>query len=304
MQVHRRKQTTSSARTSALRRVMFAVLTATTLVAYAQAPLERQHHARESTETPRGSAENGQTNSVNASGVADLPLADGTTQRVLYLTPGAAARGTIVMFPGGAGTIDISKEGHIRHPDNFLVRTRDTWLQRGYAVVLVDALGRSSLRGVRSTPEYAHITQEVVRFAKRQGSGPVWVMGTSQGSIAAMNAAAHDPSGDISGVILTESVSILGGSHETVFDAHPQDVRVPALVVANEDDACNVAPPSEAPAIAQSMTHAKVAILTVKGGEQRSSKACGSLSPHGYYGIEDQVIDRIVGWMQHGRLAS
>jgi len=59
------------------------------------------------------------------------------------------------------------------------------------------------------------------------------VMGTSQGSIAAMNAAAHDSSGDIVGVILTESVSILGGSRETVFDAHPQDVHVPALVVAN-----------------------------------------------------------------------
>ena len=208
------------------------------------------------------------------------------------------------MFPGGAGTIDIEKDGHIRHPDNFLVRTRDAWLQRGYGVVLVDALAHSSLRGQRSTNTYAHITQQIVRFAKEQGKVPVWVMGTSQGSIAAMNAAAHDPDGEIAGVILTESVSILGGSHETVFDAHPQDVRVPALVVANEDDACNVAPPGEAPAIAKSMTHAKVDVLTVKGGEQRSGKACGSLSPHGYYGIEDQVIDDVVRWMQSGRLSA
>jgi hypothetical protein len=282
---------------------MFVLLGATTFAVCAQPELEDGHrHVRASEQ--RDTAESNPSNGVDQAVVEDLPLADGATQRVLYAAPGAPARGTIVMFPGGAGTIDIGKDGHIRHPDNFLVRTRDAWLHRGYGVVLVDALGRSSLRGVRSTPEYARVTQAVVRFAKQQGKVPVWVMGTSQGSIAAMNAAAHDSGSDIAGVILTESVSILGGSHETVFDSHPQDVHVPALVVANEDDACNVAPPSEASAIARSMTHAKVDVLMVKGGQQRSPKACGSLSPHGYYGIEDQVIDDIVGWMQRGRLAA
>ena len=91
-------------------------------------------------------------------------------------------------------------------------------------------------------------------------------------------------------------------SSETVFDADPQDVRVPALVVADRDDACDVAPPSMAPSIAAAMVHSPgVNVLAVSGGMQRSEKACGSLSPHGYYGIEAQVVGAISGWLRAHR---
>jgi hypothetical protein len=43
-------------------------------------------------------------------------------------------------------------------------------------------------------------------------------------------------------------------------------------------------------------THATV--LFVQGGSSRSTDNCGSLSPHGYYGIEEQVVDDIVAWMR------
>jgi hypothetical protein len=117
-----------------------------------------------------------------------------------------------------------------------------------------------------------------------------------------MNGAAHAPVGSIAGVVLTESVSMLGGSHETVFDADPGDVRVPALVVANRDDACNVAPPTQAPRIVASMRHSPDArIIYVRGGTQHSADACGSLTPHGYFGIEDEVVARIARWLDsHG----
>jgi len=101
------------------------------------------------------------------------------------------------------------------------------------------------------------------------------------------------------GVVLTESVSRLGGSHETVFDADPAGVRVPALVVANRDDGCNVAPPADAQRIASSMTNSpSVRVLYVAGGTSRTPNACEALTPHGYYGIEQQVVTQIVDWMQ------
>jgi hypothetical protein len=226
--------------------------------------------------------------------VRDLPLA-GLTERILYLAP-PAARASIVMFPGGSGDIGIQKDGSLEHDDNFVVRTRALWLELGFAVIIPDAAGTENLRGERSSPTYAMIIGALVAFARAQNAKPVFLLGTSQGSIAAMNGAAHLREGEIAGLVLTESVSRLGGSHETVFDAHPEDVAVPALVVANQDDACDVAPPDDAPRIAASMTHSPdVQVLFVSGGILKSSD-CGSLSPHGYYGIETNVVSAISSW--------
>jgi hypothetical protein len=229
--------------------------------------------------------------------VTDLPLPDGTHQRLLYTSP-AAPKATIVMLPGGAGDVGIRHNGDVRHDDNFVVRTRDLWTDRGFAVVIPDAVDGDNLRGLRSSPAYAALVSELVQFAHHQSPGPVFLLGTSQGSIAAMNGAAHTDPAQLAGVVLTESVSVLGGSHETVFQADPQDVRVPALVVANRQDQCKVAPPGNAPRIAAAMSASpSVKLLYVNGGEQHSKNDCGSLTPHGYYGIEQEVVTDIANWM-------
>jgi hypothetical protein len=230
--------------------------------------------------------------------VLNIPVGAHEHQRVLYVAPLRPER-AIIMMPGGSGEVDIENDGDMRHGDNFVVRTRDLWVARGYAVVIADALDHENMRGLRSSPQYAGVVDALVEFARGKVTGPVFLLGTSQGSIAAMNGAAHARPGQLAGVVLTESVSRLGGSHETVFDADPADVRVSALVVANRDDACDVAPPSDAPKIARSMTKAPdVRVLYVSGGVNRSRKACGSLTPHGYYGIEQSVVTQIADWMQ------
>ena len=231
----------------------------------------------------------------------DLPLASGERQRVLVVSPPRPS-GALVMLPGGAGDVGIEPDGHLRHGRNFVVRTRDLWAARGYAVLIPDAIGGAGLRGRRSSPAYAAVVASLVALARRQSGGPVFLLGTSQGAIAAMNGAAHAEPGTLAGVVLTESVAVLGGSRETVFDADPAGVRVPALVVANTDDRCDVAPPSAAPKIAAAMSHAPSAeVLTVTGGSARSPTPCGSLTPHGYDGIEGHVVDAISRWMRsHG----
>ena len=237
--------------------------------------------------------------SVSGEQIIDVPLTGGERQRVLYAAP-KEPRATIVMLPGGAGDVGLRRDGEVRHGNNFVIRTRALWVQRGYAVLIPDTVDRENLRGLRSSPEYAALVLELVRVAHEKAPGPVFLLGTSQGSIAAMNGAAHAPSGAIAGVVLTESVSQMGGSGETVFSANPQDVRVPALIVANKDDRCNVAPPGDAPRIAAAMTNsASVRVLSVAGGVQQSRKLCGSLTPHGYFGIEPEVIGHIDSWMQH-----
>jgi hypothetical protein len=280
-----------SHKTACLRSPLLAVALCSFAVATAYASDLPQHHHKLAHEETISLASQGTVL------VRDLPLAGGEFQRVLYDAPPSEVRGIIVMFSGGADDLGIEKDGQIKHADNFVVRSRELWTAKGYGVVLVDAIDHQSMRGKRSNAAYADVTREVIDFAHEQANAPVWVMGTSQGSIAAMNAAAHARGTEIAGVILTESVSIVGASHETVFDAHPEDVHIPALVVANRDDRCKVAPPSMADVIAQSMRNTHATVLFVQGGDVRSSNECASLSPHGYYGIEGTVVDDIAEWM-------
>jgi hypothetical protein len=241
-------------------------------------------------------------NDAQSGTVRDLPLVTGQ-QRVLYARP-QLPRGIIVMLPGGAGDVGIGDDGDFAHDKNFVIRTRALWLARGYAVIIPDAVDGRNMRGLRSSPEYAKIIQELVHFAHAEAAGPAFLFGTSQGSIAAMNGAAHLSKGELTGVVLTESVSRQNKSGETVFDALPDRVTVPALIVANRDSACRVAPSGDAPRIAAAMTRAlAVKILYVQGGVTGSTD-CGSESPHGYFGIENAVVDKIVAWLDAHTAAS
>ncbi len=247
------------------------------------------------------SAEAGAPAAEASERIADIALSGGKLQRVLVLTP-PHPRAAIVMLPGGSGDVGIESGGDIRHGNNFVVRGRGLWTARGYAVLIPDTIDRANLRGERSGAQYGQLVVDLITYARSSIAPPavlpVFLLGTSQGSIAAVNGAAHAAAGTLAGVVLTESVSVMGGSHETVFSASPEQVRVPALIVANTADLCDVAPPAMAPRIAAAMTNSpNVEVETVSGGSTKSKKACGSLTPHGYYGIEDRVVDLIGRWM-------
>ena len=234
--------------------------------------------------------------------VLDPGAADGRTGRMLYLSP-ARPRATLVMLPGGTGRIGIQPGGSLAHGDNFVVRTRLSWTARGYAVLIPDAAGGADLRGWRSSPSYRAVVGRMVGYARQLAPVPVVLLGTSQGTIAATNGAASGapdagPTG-LAALVLTETVSKGGRlSAETVFDAHPDAVRVPTLIVANGDDACDVAPPQAAGRVAAAFTAAPlVDVAKVSGGGGRSDRPCGSRSPHGYDGIEDRVVDLIDTWL-------
>jgi len=233
--------------------------------------------------------------------VQDLPLSSGGTVRVLYAAP-ASARAALVMLSGGTGAVGIGEDGDLDHGKNFVVRTRDRWLDKGYAVIIPDALDGRNMRGTRSSPEFADLVRDLVRFAHSKAAGPVFLLGTSQRAIAAMNGASHLGADQIGGVVLMESVSRPGKkSRETVFNAAPDHVAVPVLVLANRDSRCRVAPAADARRIADAMTHApEVKVLQVEGGELVSGD-CGSQSPHGYWGIEAEVVDAIVAWLDAHR---
>ena len=76
-------------------------------------------------------------------------------------------------------------------------------------------------------------------------------------------------------------------------------IRVPALVVAHEDDECRVTPPGGAEWIAESLVNAStVEVKMFSGGDSPRSRACGALSAHGFLGIEQDVVAAIAAFIK------
>lgn len=228
--------------------------------------------------------------------VETLDLANGCALRMAYSAP-KHPTAILLMLPGGTGRVELTPKGHFRHANDFTIRTRSDWLSRGYAVVIVDTPNDVTLRGYRHTAAYADVLARVIQRIRQQSSRPVFLLGSSQGTIAAVNGGAHVP--DVAGIVLAESVSVKGHSGETIYSAGLESVHVPVLIVANHDDRCWVAPPEQADAIARAaQMSADITVVKVAGGQARTRRACGALSPHGYYGIESEVIDDIDHWLK------
>jgi hypothetical protein len=234
------------------------------------------------------------------SGVIDLAIPGGQVQRVLYRAPERPVA-ALVLLTGGDGVLGIDGAGRIKRDGNFLIRTREQWLARGFAVAIPDVPGdRTNLLGSRLSRSYGEILRRVVEHVRSRTNAPIWLVGTSAGSPAAAVGAARLPQGEVAGLVLTSSVSRPGRIvTETVFGAELERVTVPTLVVSHQSDRCQFTPPSDAEAIRRALTKAsKVEVMLFEGGSTPRSDACEAFSEHGYLGIETRVVDRIAGWIK------
>jgi len=233
--------------------------------------------------------------------VADLPIGGGVSERVLYLAPDNPKL-ALVMLPGGNGVVEIAPDGKIAKGGNFLVRTRKAWVARGAAVAIPDAPSDGkSLFFLRHSAFYAEAVRVIVAFLHQRTRAPVWLVGTSQGTNAATNAAAALTHGEIAGIVLTSSLTRAGRRpelQETVYGTDLAAINVPVLIASHVDDACNLSPPAENAKLKSMLTHSpKSEIITVSGGLPPRSQPCEAFAPHGFYGVEDEVVQRILAWI-------
>ena len=215
---------------------------------------------------------------------ADIPLTSGASQRVLFAGP-PNPRAILIMFPGGSGIVDI------------LVRTLPLWLTQGFAVEILGSPNGGSLLGQRHATGYVAAIDRAIDFARSRANAPVWLVGTSQGSTAAVNGAAH-LGGKIAGVVQSSSVTRPSRAGETVFDSEPGLIAVSALIVANQGDTCRATPPGDAATLAAALTRTPRKEVIIVASDQIQSDPCEAMSPHGYLGIEAAVVQRISDWIR------
>src|SRR5262245_12645459 len=141
--------------------------------------------------------------------VVEIPTRPGVTQRFLYVAPDKP-KATAVIFPGGAGEIQVDADAKIEHQaGNFLVRSRDLVDERGIAVAIVaPPSGRTNLGYFRDTREHAEDVRAVITWLRRQAAVPVWLIGTSRSTVSAgyVATALAPKDGGPDGVVLTSSV--------------------------------------------------------------------------------------------------
>jgi hypothetical protein len=216
----------------------------------------------------------------------------------LYYMKRADARATLVLLPGGAGGLGI-KNGAPTSA-NFLVRSRDLFAAGGFHVAV---LGRPSDRREldyedRVSAEHMADLRRVVAFLEQDAGLPVWLVGTSRGTVSAAAAAIAFGNDSLAGIVLTSSVT----SRKKTGAVPTQKlaaIRVPVLVVHHGMDACPVCDPREAPAIINGLKNAPIKkLLVVSGGANPSGDACGSRHWHGYIGMEREVAALITAWIR------
>jgi hypothetical protein len=227
--------------------------------------------------------------------VQDVPTASGG-EKVLFASPAGTPRAILFMFAGGDGNVSFNAANQIvRVGSNFLLRTQSLWLAQGFAFATLAS--DVSLMGRRHTAAYADNIARAVDFARTRANVPVWLIGTSMGAIAAANGAAHLP-GRVAGVVLTSSVAGPNrASGETVFDSDLGAIAVPALIVANRGDTCPIAGPGFAPQILAALARSPRKEIIYVESHQLQSDPCEAMSPHGYLGIEADVVQRISAWI-------
>jgi len=236
--------------------------------------------------------------------VVDVPTRPGVIQRFLLLSP-REPKATVVLFAGDHGGLQIAADGRFQYGNlavNFLVRSRQLFVEHDLAVAVVDAPSDRQgfpfrfLSGFRQTPAHAADIKAVIAWLREHVEAPVWLIGTSRGTESVGYVATQLRGRDgPDGIVLTST--ILADGDRSVPAMELERLRIPVLVVHHEQDGCRFCLFRDMPALMHKLDAVPVKeLIAVTGGESRGDP-CTAFAYHGYNGIEREVVARVAGWI-------
>ena len=218
-----------------------------------------------------------------------VPLADGRTVWVRAVEA-SSARASAILLVGGRGRVSPRSK-------NFLVRVQPMLAEAGITSVLVDVPSdRGTLStAFRATATHADDLARVAEWANAQYGFPVWVIGTSSGTISAVNLVARKGA-DIAGMVLSASVTeprprseLAKAGVDGVLGMLNDIPRIPVLVLHHRNDACPMTPAYGAKSIYKKLAQSpRRKLVLISGGEAGKGNPCKGKSYHG--------CDRHIEW--------
>jgi hypothetical protein len=255
---------------------------------------------------------------VAAASPITVHVRPGVTVKYLALEPAKAKpSAAVVLFAGGNGLLKLQADDTIPTGlrDNFLVRSRSIFAQKGLFVAVVDTPNQAPVSGNgRLSAQYAADMGVVIENVRSHlaAGGKVWLVGTSSGTISPASVAARLPRRDPptpdkaevrrpDGVVLTSTQTrlVAGLCGRTVFNANLAAIDVPVLIVSHRSDTCRCSPPSYANKLMSALKRApaKQVILLSGGSPPQGKDACQGFTPHGFFGVEDAAVDAVANWI-------
>lgn len=227
-----------------------------------------------------------------------LGIARADAHLPIYVMTQPQAKATVVLLPGGDAGSGKIVEGQPTSK-NFLARSRELFFAQQFNVIVV--FRPSDLQNLeydyRISPAHVQELAAVVRHAKQLSDAPVWLVGTSRGTVSGTAATIALPEGSVQGLVLTASVT----SKKTGAIA-TQDIgkiSVPTLVVHHKNDACKICVPHEAARITNGLKSAPVKkFQMVEGGSDAVGDPCEAQHWHGFINYEKETVQLISQWIK------
>ena len=238
--------------------------------------------------------------------VVSVPTRPGVTEKILLIRPQGPPAASVVLFVGGPGKAGLKMPWPTGHRGgNFLFRSADRFVQDGLLVAVIDTPSDhpDGLWDWRTGQDHAADIAAVIAALRAEVKAPVWLIGTSMGTLSAASAAARLKTGGPDRIVLTSSVTErTRWSEETVGTVRLQDIAVPVLIVHHAHDGCRASPYAGAEALMDRLRNsAKHEFMAFDGGAAPRSDPCEPFAQHGYLGIENKVADAIAAWIKAAR---
>jgi hypothetical protein len=219
--------------------------------------------------------------------------------------PARTARASVILMAGDNGLLSLDASGNvINNTGNFLIRSADLFLRNGLNVMMADVApahpGGLGVAGRLSATHAAEL-QGFINAAITRWGKPVWVVGTSNGSISAVTAGGFQPAlAGLRGVVLTSPVTVLPFANQATFNLYASRITLPALVAWHRDDHCSSSPPAGSAILFTVIPSAGKAQRAFEHGHSVATDPCGGFSEHGYAGIEEEVVEKIAEFIRGG----
>jgi hypothetical protein len=218
------------------------------------------------------------------------------TVRVGIDQPSSPPRAILLQFPGGNGANHLrpQPDGTVQLSGNFLLRATPRFLEQSLLTVVVDTPSdrpQGMGDGFRQSAAHRQDIQAVLDYLGSRWDLPVYLSGTSRGTISAayLGRTLADPR--VAGLVLTATLDQLA---QQPLDA----ITRPVLMVHHRDDGCSESTFVGAEATFARFTASPRATFgAVEGGDPPRSGPCDALSPHGFWGIEPHVVQVIADWI-------